>query len=247
MIKLYYDTILILIKQIKSEKKIIELISYFSNEKYFPFGSVDIAKYLLDNFNHPLIRVEAYKILNLLKAHNELFYYLLKNEGFESAIEFLKSSFEESNYNYNQVKKVLIEYLTNTARSFIFSTSLPPVNIAFTKWILEEKLPDTYEKRMNLLSLGKKMGGESHIIPVVVGENEETIQLCKNLFENGYFTLPIRTPTVPKGTSRVRLSLCADMTEKDLEKLRIILKDFSNFIQFFTFALESECPKYCLI
>ena len=111
MIKLYYDTILILIKQIKSEKKIIELISYFSNEKYFPFGSVDIAKYLLDNFNHPLIRVEAYKILNLLKAHNELFYYLLKNEGFESAIEFLKSSFEESNYNYNQVKKVLIEYL----------------------------------------------------------------------------------------------------------------------------------------
>ena len=113
MIKLYYDTILILIKQIKSEKKIIELISYFSNEKYFPFGSVDIAKYLLDNFNHPLIRVEAYKILNLLKAHNELFYYLLKNEGFESAIEFLKSSFEESNYNYNQVKKVLIEYLKN--------------------------------------------------------------------------------------------------------------------------------------
>ena len=121
-------------------------------------------------------------------------------------------------------KKVLIEYLTNTARSFIFSTALPPVNIAFTKWIMEEKLPDTYQKRMNLLTLGKKMGGESHIIPFIVGENEKTVKLCKNLFENGYFTLPIRPPTVPEGTSRLRLSLCADMTEKDLEKLRIMLQ-----------------------
>ena len=111
IIKLYYDTILILIQQIKDENDIIKLITFFSNEKIFPLGSIDVAKYLLDNYKHPIIRVEAYKILNLLKAHNELFYYLLKNEGLEYAIQFLQNSFEEN--NFNDVKKILIDYLNN--------------------------------------------------------------------------------------------------------------------------------------
>jgi len=116
-------------------------------------------------------------------------------------------------------KKILIEYLINKARSFIFSTSLPPVNIAFSKWIIENELPKTYEKRMRMLSLGRKMGSESHIIPVIVGSNDKTVQLCEILYQNGYFTLPIRPPTVPEGTSRLRLSLTTDIEEKDLVKL----------------------------
>ena len=111
MIKLYYDTILILIQQIKDEKNIIKLITYYSNENHFPIGSIDVAKYLLDNYKHPIIRIEAYKILKLLKAHNDLFYYLLKNEGLEYAINFLQNSFEEN--NFNDVKKILVEYLNN--------------------------------------------------------------------------------------------------------------------------------------
>ena len=117
----------------------------------------------------------------------------------------------------------LIEYLTNKARSFIFSTSLPPINIAFTKWIIENKLPHTYEKRMRMLELGKKMGSESHIVPYIVGENDKTVELSEILYHNGYFTLPIRPPTVPVGTSRLRLSLTADITENDLIKLNEIL------------------------
>jgi uncharacterized protein YnzC (UPF0291/DUF896 family) len=111
IIKLYYDTILILIQQIKDEKNIIKLITYYSNEKLFPLGSIDVAKYLLDNFSHPIIKVEAYKVLKFFKAHNELFYYLLKNEGLEYAIKFLQSSFEEN--NFNDVKKILVDYLNN--------------------------------------------------------------------------------------------------------------------------------------
>ena len=110
IIKLYFDTILILIQQIKEEKNIIKLITYFSNENIFPLGSIDVAKYLLDNFNHPIIRIEAYKILKFLKAHNELFYYLLKNEGIEYAIEFLQNSVVEN--NFNDVKKILVNYLS---------------------------------------------------------------------------------------------------------------------------------------
>lgn len=112
--------------------------------------------------------------------------------------------------------EVLIEYFTNKARSFIFSTSLPPINIAFSKWIIENKLSETYEKRMRMLDIGKKVKSESHIIPVIIGENKETVDVCDVLFHNGYFTLPIRPPTVPEGTSRLRLSLTTDITEKEI-------------------------------
>ena len=122
-------------------------------------------------------------------------------------------------------KKVLIDFLINKARSFIFSTALPPVNIAFSKWIIENKLPYTLGARKNMLALGKKFGGQSHIIPYIVGENDKTAALCNILYANGYFTLPIRPPTVPAGTSRLRLSLTADMTEKDLAGLFELLNN----------------------
>lgn len=120
-------------------------------------------------------------------------------------------------------RRVLIDYLINSARSFIFSTALPPVNIAFSKWILENKLGASFEKRERMLSLGKKLGSQSHIVPVIIGENDKTVELCEILFQNGYFTLPIRPPTVPVGTSRLRLSLTTDITEQDMEKLCSII------------------------
>lgn len=115
--------------------------------------------------------------------------------------------------------KIMIEFLINKSRSFIFSTALPPVNIAFTKWIIENKFPKTKEKRRRMLSISKKLGGKSHIIPVVIGENKDTVNLCEVLFHNGYFTLPIRPPTVPAGTSRIRLSLTCEITEEELKVL----------------------------
>lgn len=120
-------------------------------------------------------------------------------------------------------RRILIDYLINGARSFIFSTALPPVNIAFSKWIIENKLGSTYEKRQNMLLLGRKLGSASHIVPVIIGENDKTVELCEILFQNGYFTLPIRPPTVPAGTSRLRLSLTTDITEQDMEKLCSII------------------------
>lgn len=116
--------------------------------------------------------------------------------------------------------KTMINFLINKSRSFIFSTALPPINIAFTKWIIETQFPKTKDKRKNMLSIAKKMGSDSHIIPVVIGENKDTVDLCEVLFHNGYFTLPIRPPTVPVGTSRLRLSLTADIQEKDLTVLK---------------------------
>lgn len=116
--------------------------------------------------------------------------------------------------------RVLIDFLINKSRSFIFSTALPPINIAFTKWIIEKKLPQTLEKRTRMLEIAKKMGSDSQIIPVVIGENKETVDLCEVLFNNGYFTLPIRPPTVPAGTSRLRLSLTCEIDEDELQILK---------------------------
>ena len=121
-------------------------------------------------------------------------------------------------------KKVLVNYLINKARSFIFSTSLPPVNIAFSKWIIENELPKTYLKRQKMLELGKKFNSQSHIVPVIIGENDKTVEMCDILYQNGYFTLPIRPPTVPVGTSRIRISLTTEIEEKDMDKLLEILK-----------------------
>lgn len=112
--------------------------------------------------------------------------------------------------------QILIDYLINKARPFIFSTSLPPINIAFSKWIIENKLPYTLEKRSNMLKLGQKAGSQSHIIPIIIGSNKDTVDTCEILFHNGFFTLPIRPPTVPEGTSRIRLSLTTEINEKEL-------------------------------
>ena len=123
--------------------------------------------------------------------------------------------------------KVLIEYLTNKARSFIFSTALPPIIIAFSKWIIENKLPLTFEKRQKMLEIGKDFGSESHIIPIIIGSNSDTEQVCKRLFDAGFFTLPIRPPTVPEGTSRLRLSLTTEIKKDDLNNL----KKFTSCLQ----------------
>lgn len=116
--------------------------------------------------------------------------------------------------------KILIDFLINKSRSFIFSTALPPINIAFTKWIIETQFPKTLQKRRKMLEIAKNMGSQSHIIPVIVGENKDTVDLCEVLFHNGYFTLPIRPPTVPAGTSRIRLSLTCEIEENELAVLK---------------------------
>lgn len=74
-----------------------------------------------------------------------------------------------------------------------------------------------------MLELGKKLGSQSHIIPIILGSNKKTMETCEILYENGYFTLPIRPPTVPENTSRIRLSLTTEITEKDLEQLCSII------------------------
>ena len=59
----------------------------------------------------------------------------------------------------------------------------------------------------------------SHIVPMVVGASEDTIRKAEELQRKGFYALPVRPPTVPEGTSRIRFSLTADITEKEIDTL----------------------------
>lgn len=129
---------------------------------------------------------------------------------------------------YLLCSRTIREYLINTMRPLIFSTALPPTQIAWTKFLFEQ-LPGFTEERSrlsitsHLLSEALKgQGGEisaSHIIPFIIGENEECIRTSLNLQRKGYYCLPVRPPTVPQGTARIRFSLTADITEEEIRSM----------------------------
>lgn len=124
-------------------------------------------------------------------------------------------------------------YLINTMRPLIFSTALPPIQIAWS-WFLFEQLPNLEDGRIHLAAISQQLqqalkgkGGEisnSHIIPFIVGDNEECILKAEELRRKGFYCLPVRPPTVPKGTSRIRFSLTANITEEEVKSLISILE-----------------------
>ena len=123
-------------------------------------------------------------------------------------------------------------YLINHARTLIFTTALPPINLAWTRFIMEQ-LPQFKEKRMCLETARKELesllqvSSDSHIIPAIIGSNKQAIDCSKELCENGIYVLPIRYPTVPKNTARLRFSLYAGVP---VQKLSIIPKIISQYI-----------------
>ena len=126
--------------------------------------------------------------------------------------------------------KTLISYLINKARSFIFSTSIPPVNIAWTNWLLTEKKEYLSERKAVLNELANdvhnliKTTSDSQIIPILIGSNEKTLKVSEQLKNLGYYIPAIRPPTVPEGTSRLRLSLTADTKLDDVKHILSIIK-----------------------
>jgi 7-keto-8-aminopelargonate synthetase-like enzyme len=134
-------------------------------------------------------------------------------------------------------KKILIDYLVNKARPFIFSTALPPPVVAATKTAIQiiENANDLRHKLLRLTTIlrdGLKDLGfpiptlPTPIIPLVVGDTQETIRLSQHLFQNGLFTPPIRPPTVPEGKSRLRISLSALHSEEDIGRLIDAIEGF---------------------
>lgn len=126
------------------------------------------------------------------------------------------------------LSEMLRTYLINTSRSFIFSTALPPINVAWSLLMLE-KLADMDEERKRLKELSvtfrrgleqitaTSINLESAIVPLPTGNAEKAIALSKALESDGILALPIRRPTVPPGGERIRFSLTANLTDAQIK------------------------------
>ena len=127
--------------------------------------------------------------------------------------------------------KTYIDYFVNKSGSFIFSTALAPVNVMWTNWLIENKINLIKEKKQKLNTLFKhvheyiKDNGQTQIIPVIIGQNKQTVEISNKLQDEGFFVLPVRVPTVPPNTARLRLSLTADITFEEMKTFFEIIKE----------------------
>jgi 8-amino-7-oxononanoate synthase len=125
---------------------------------------------------------------------------------------------------------VMKDHLINHARTFIFSTAMPPyfaqqISAAVQMVAGMDVERQTLLKRASALNrelqrAGLDTGGSvSQIVPVVLGSNENTLQAAAHLQREGFAVRAIRPPTVPTGSARLRLSLTVRIAEEELKRL----------------------------
>ena len=159
-----------------------------------------------------------------------------EEQGCIADIDFLAGTFGKalaSVCGYLVCRKVIRDYLVNKMRPLIFTTALPPVNLMWTHFILE-RLDSFAEKRLYLQDTGRRLRAQlhakgyphpstSHIIPLMIGDSRTAIRKAEEMQREGFYLLPVRPPTVPEGTSRIRISLTAAIRTDELERFISLL------------------------
>ncbi|WP_412677694.1 8-amino-7-oxononanoate synthase [Bacillus swezeyi] len=126
--------------------------------------------------------------------------------------------------------KALIDFLLNHARTFIFQTAIPPASCA-AAYTAFEIIEDSQDKRRLLHSSVRTVkagledmgftvkGGRTPIVPVMIGDAQQAVLLAKSLEEKGIYAPAIRPPTVADGESRIRLTVTADRSLREIDDL----------------------------
>ena len=125
--------------------------------------------------------------------------------------------------------RVLIDYLINRCRTFMYTTALPPavaamalaaLNIVETEPQRRERLRENTQYFRNALKgMGfNALGGDTPVVPVIIGDNALTMEADRRLMAQGVFAQGIRPPTVPPQSSRLRATLMATHTADDLDR-----------------------------
>jgi 8-amino-7-oxononanoate synthase len=132
---------------------------------------------------------------------------------------------------YVCASKIVVDYLSSSARSLIYSTSLPPAtlgaSIAALKIINEDKKLCA-KPLINAILFTSLLGmadATSPIVPIIIGNEEKTVATSNKLENNGFLVTAIRPPTVPKGTARLRVALSALHKKQDIEQLANLIKE----------------------
>ncbi len=163
---------------------------------------------------------------------------IAEESGLISQIDIIIGTFGKaaaSTGAFTATSATLKKFLTNKARSFIFSTALPPVSCLWTKFVVE-KLTGMSDERKRLLETSEYLNekfsayngnirSHSQIVPLITGNNNKAVAVSKELLKRGYIALPIRKPTVPEGTERIRFSLNANFNRTQAERLYDEIKD----------------------
>lgn len=124
--------------------------------------------------------------------------------------------------------RTLVDWLTNVARTFVYTTGLAPPAVAAAREAvgIVQREPERRQRlwdnvaliRSRLTEIGFRIGpGRSPIIPLFVGDVEQAISLSEGLLERGVFVPSIRPPTVPAGTARLRIVPMATHSREDVE------------------------------
>jgi 8-amino-7-oxononanoate synthase len=148
----------------------------------------------------------------------------------------------------------LTEFLVNSARPFIFSTALPPPAVAAASAALEVLIahPRRVERlamnarvlRDGLLDQGLPVGpGDTQIVPVTVGSAKDATALCARVLERGVFAQAIRPPTVPAGTSRLRMTAMATHKAGDLRRAAEVVGDSARELGLLSAAQAAEADE----
>jgi len=125
-------------------------------------------------------------------------------------------------------KQILIEYLKNKSRSFIYSTALSPAVMAASIKAIElimnepqrvQALQENVEYFCQCLrEAGIEAESKTSIIPIIIGDEKKAMDISKELFEQGYYISAIRYPTVQKGSARLRVTLMSTHTKEELKR-----------------------------
>ncbi|MDR1224569.1 MAG: 8-amino-7-oxononanoate synthase [Tannerella sp.] len=159
-----------------------------------------------------------------------------EEQGCMADIDFLTGTFGKaiaSVGGYLLCRKVIRNYLVNKMRTLIFTTALPPVNLMWTRFALE-KSAGYGDRREHLQTVSRRLreglaaGGYSspstgHIIPLMTGDSRKAVLKAEEMQRKGFYMLPVRPPTVPEGTSRIRISLTASVRMEEIENLITLL------------------------
>ena len=137
----------------------------------------------------------------------------------------------------------LIDYLTNFARPYIYTTAMPPAIAAATRQSLKLLEAENWRRdylqqliqrfRQGVIEQGwQLMASQTAIQPILLGEESKALALSQALAERGFWVTAIRPPTVPVGQSRLRVTLTASHSEADIDcllnTLAILRTDYVN-------------------
>ncbi len=134
----------------------------------------------------------------------------------------------------------VIDLNINKSKSFIYTSALPSFYVEYSLKRFESNREKQRKKlhyntillSKGLRQIGYQINSKTHIIPIVIGKEKNAMDFGKYLYRKGVFAQPIRYPTVPKNKARLRISVTAWLSRKEIEKSLLIFEQaYEKFIK----------------